>query len=430
MKQRPATVYRSAAIRDAHGQAARPGAIAVRNGRVVAAGSPEELPKRVTEGARWIDRSGELLMPMLVNAHLHLDLSGIGPLTYDGDFLNWLRTVMAKRPQESGAIAQAVHRGLRLSLEAGVGCIADIAGSVPAIEARLNAPDELALPGVSYLECMGIGRDQAERFDQTVDALDRLPFETAVTGHDRGVVLGIEPHAPYSTGKQVYELANRLSHRRIYRLATHLAEWQAELEFVRSGTGPFADLLHELGKWDETIRPAGDHPIDWLEPELRRGRWLLAHCNYVDNRHIEILHRTGTAVAYCPEASDYFGHRGHRYREMLEEGVNVCLGTDSLICHGPADHVDDQPMSIFRQMRYLYHRDGTEGDTLLKMGTTNGMLAMEFSEADATLRKGAPACFSAVAIDPDDERDPLVQALSSRQPVVRLNATTPEPTQQ
>jgi cytosine/adenosine deaminase-related metal-dependent hydrolase len=424
MKQRPATVYHAAAIRDAYGHTARPGAIVVRNGRVLAGGDPDDLPRRLTDGAQHIDRGDALLIPSLVNAHVHLDLAGLDPIAFNGDIRAWLGHVMAHRPDQPGAIAQAVHRGLRLSREAGVGFVGDIAGAVPAIEARLNAPGELALPGVSYLECLGIGRDQAERFDQTVDQLDRLPFETDVPGHDRGVVLGIEPHAPYSTGKQVYELATKLSHRRIYRLATHLAEWQAELEFVRTGTGPFADLLKELGKWDNAITPAGDHPIDWLEPELRRGRWLLAHCNYVENRHIEILHRTGTAVAYCPEASDYFHHRGHRYRDMLDEGVNVCLGTDSTLCQGPADDVDDQPLSIFRQMRYLYHRDETEPDTLLKMATTNGMLAMEFSEADATFRKGAPAHFNAIRIDADEKTDPLIQALTNKQPVEPIDATT------
>jgi cytosine/adenosine deaminase-related metal-dependent hydrolase len=427
MKHRPVTLYRAAAIRDAYGHAARPGAIALRNGRVVAAGEPDDLPRRLTEGAHVVDRPNELLIPALVNAHVHLDLSSLEPVAFDGDLAGWLRHVMASRPDEPGAIARAVHRGLRLSREAGVGYVGDIAGAVPAIEARVNAPAELILPGVSYLECLGIGPDQAERFDQVVDQLDRLPFETSVPGFDRGVVLGIEPHAPYSTGKQVYELATRLSHRRIYRLATHLAESQAELEFVRTATGPLAELLKALGKWDERITPAGEHPIDWLEPELRRGRWLLAHCNYVDNRHIEILHRTGTAVAYCPEASDYFGHRGHRYQDMLDEGVNVCLGTDSTLCQGPAEAVDPQPMSILRQMRYLYHRDQAEPDTLLKMATTNGMLALEFSEADATFRKGAPARFNAVAIDGDDPMDPLVQALRSRAPARPIDAATASP---
>jgi cytosine/adenosine deaminase-related metal-dependent hydrolase len=423
MKQPRVTVFLAAAIRDAQGTSARPGAIAVRNGKIVAAGRPDDLPKRIVERAETVDYPESLLMPTLVNAHTHLDLTGIGQLSYHGDFIGWLRSVMDRRPREPGPIAEAVHQGMRLAREAGVGYMGDVAGSVAAIESRIHAPRELIIPGVSYLECVGIGRQQAEQFDRTVNALDQLPFETPVPGQDRGVVLGIEPHAPYSTGKQVYELATKLSHRRIYRLATHLAESQAELEFVRSGTGPFAELLKSLGKWDQTIQPAGSHPVDWLEPELKRGRWLLAHCNYVDNRHIEILQRTGTAVAYCPVASDYFGHRGHRYLEMLEEGVNVCVGTDSILCQGPADHVDDQPLSVFRQMRYLYRRDGTAPETLLKMGTTNGMLALEYSEADATLRKGAPANFAAVAIDPTDDTDPLTQALTSGYPVRNIDVS-------
>src|SRR5699024_10076230 len=156
-----------------------------------------------------------------------------------------------------------------------------------------------------------------------------------------------------------------------------------------------------------------------LEDELRRGRWLLAHCNYVDDHHIETLQRTGASVAYCPIASDYFGHRNHRYREMLDAAVNVCLGTDALMCQ-PAGAA--QPLGIFGQMRYLYHRDKTDPYLLLRMATVNGMIALEFSENDATLKKRASAHFAVVRIDPSDSRDPLEQALLNNEPVESIDA--------
>ena len=420
MKQRPVTLYLSAAICDSQGTVARPGAVAVRHGRIIAAGKPDDIPRRWRQGASVIDLPDDLLMPALVNAHAHLDLSGLGPITFPGNFIDWLKQIIERRPTDPGEIGKAVRRGLTLSREAGVGYVADVAGSVHAIHARLNSPADVILPGVSYLECVGIGQREAEAMELVERMLAQLPFETPVPGYDRGVVLGIEPHAPYSTGRRVYEQATQLSRRAIYRLTTHLAESKEEIEFVKEAGGPFAELLKSIDKWDDSIKASGDHPIDWLEPELRRGRWLLAHCNYVEDRHIETLQRTGTSVVYCPVASDYFKHTGHRYREMLDAAVNVCLGTDALVCQATDD---PQPLGIFSQMRYLYRRDKTDPYLLLRMATTNGMLALEFSESDATLSKRAPAHFATVRIDRNDPRDPLEQALLSDQPVKAIAAT-------
>jgi aminodeoxyfutalosine deaminase len=80
-------------------------------------------------------------------------------------------------------------------------------------------------------------------------------------------------------------------------------------------------------------------------------------------------------------------------------------------------------MGILPQMRHLFRRDQTDPNLLLKMATTHGMLALEFSETHATLHKSAPAQFAAIKIDPDDPLDPLVQALSGDQLVMPIDGT-------
>lgn len=420
MKQQPVTVYRAAAIRDAQGTHARPGAIAVKHGRIVASGHPDALPKRFLKHAIYIDRPDELILPTLVNAHTHLDLTVLGPTPYGGSFTGWLRDVVKRRPTEPKQIIDSVRQGLLLSRQAGVGHLGDIAGSTAAVMGRRQATRELVIPGVSYLECFGLAGRQNASIIQVERALTDLPFEMRIPNHDRGAMLGLSPHAPYSTGLEVYQAANRLSHERIYRLSTHLAETPEELQFLQDAAGPFAELLQELGKWDDAIQPAGQHPVHWLEPVLKHARWVLTHCNYVEDDHIDILQKTGTSVVYCPIASEYFGHKDHRYRDMLEAGVNVCLGTDSIICQNPDE---PQPMGILPQMRRLFQRDQTDPNLLLKMATTHGMLALEFSENDATLQKRAPAIFAAIRIDPDDPLDPLVQVLSNDHLVTPIDGT-------
>lgn len=401
------SVYRAAAVRDATGICERPGAIAVRHGRVVAVGSPQQVLAQFKPD-EVIDLPDSLLLPAMVNAHAHLSLTNVGPQPYRGKFVDWLKMVMEQTPRDDAAVAEAVRHGVELSWAAGVWVLGDIAPSPAAVNARMEA----GLPGVSYLECFGIGDRQDAAIEQLHDRfVVHPPFERA---HPT-VALGIQPHAPYSAGRRLYEAVTKYARSHAYRLSTHLAETPEEIAFIRDGAGPFVDLLRDLGKWDPQASPAtGQHPIDWLADALKQGRWLVAHCNYVEDHHIEMLARFGVSVAYCPIASDYFGHEGHRYRDMLEAGVNVCLGTDSIICQPPNEL---QPMSILAQMRWLYRRDRTDPETLLRMATINGTRALQMTESHASLRPGTYASITAVTIDPNDPTDPLIQALENDSPI-------------
>ena len=433
---RPAvTLYKAAAIRDALNVHARRGVVAVRQGRVVWAGEADELPGRLRKDVgETVDLPDRLLLPPMVNAHAHLDLTGLGPRAYEGEFVTWLRGVIEDRPTEEDTVTRAVEEGLRLSREAGVVYLGDVAGSVAAIHARRHIAAGGrggACPGVSFLECLGSGEDGLERFHDRLEMLDAVPYESEVPGYHRGVMTGLSPHAPYSTSREVYDAAAKVSASRFFRLCTHMAESPAELEFIAHGTGPFRGLLEEMGRFDPSAERAGQHPIDALAEPLKRARWVLAHCNYIDDHHLPMLAKAGASVAYCPVASDYFGFTGggtgggagntHRYREMIQMGVNVCLGTDSIVCQPPREE-QSQPLGILPQMRHLYRRDGTDPQTLLKMATLNGMHAMELRQADASFSQHAPAVFCSVRIDPDSGRDPLVQALESDEAVEVVDA--------
>jgi cytosine/adenosine deaminase-related metal-dependent hydrolase len=435
----PARLYRAAAVRDAAGVAARPGLVLVCGGEIVAAGSEQEVRRAHGPAARIIECPGLLLLPALVNSHAHLDLTLLGPRPFDGDFVAWLRAAAAARPRDPQVVAAAVQQGLRLSAQAGVGYVGDVARDPAAILARLRrAPGSPAgvssgfsggvdlsgtgIGGVSYLEAFGVGRRQKDGFIELLERVRCLPSDKTGYLPHAPIALGLQPHAPYSAGLGLYHAAGRFAAERDLRLCTHLAESPEELEFIARADGPLADMLRQLGKWDDTLVPTGQHPVDYLEPELRRGGWLAAHCNYAAADHIHLLAYTRTSVAYCPIASAYFGlpraacggPAAHRYRDMLDAGVNVCLGTDSILCQSPAE---PQPLGILPQMRYLYHRDRTDPDLLLRMATVNGLQAMDLPESAATLGPGAPARLIGVPINADDPTDPLVQALAGRQPV-------------
>lgn len=400
----PETVLHvAAAIRDAAGNAARPGAVAVCGERIVAAGRPEDVRAHALDRTpdRVVDHGSVLLLPAFVNAHAHLDLTSIGPRPFEGTFLDWVGLVMRERPTERDAIRAAVEHGLRLSRESGVGWVGDIAGSSEAVLARAEADERDRVPGVSWLEVFGIGSRTEAGIAQAEARLAEL------RGACEGVTdlrVDLQPHAPYSAGLGLFERAAELG-----APSTHLAETLAELEFVDSATGPFRDLLTQLRGEDLALVGSGTSPVQAFAKALRRSRWVLAHCNYVDDADLELLARCpGVTVAYCPIASEYFGHHGHRYRDMLARGVPVALGTDSILCQPQGEPT---PLGILPACRRLRARDRTDGDTLLAMATVHGARALGLEAGAATLRPGAPARFATAPIDPSDATDPWLQCL-------------------
>jgi aminodeoxyfutalosine deaminase len=259
--------------------------VAVRGGIIVAAGAVDEVLSAVGPHPRRIDLHHRLLIPGLVNAHTHLDLTAVGCRPYGGDFVGWIKMVIDERRRlNDTAVSAAVLSGLRASREAGVLTVGDIAGSMAAARSRVEAADELSLRGTTYLECFGFGNAAGEKAGELRGELSKLR-------HPEGVQLELQPHAPYSAGREVYEAAHDYF---LGRPSTHLAETLEELEFVRSATGPLADFLKEMGKWDESLKPTGRSPVEYLLNEFRWGFWLLAHCNYVTDS--DLIATTATAT--------------------------------------------------------------------------------------------------------------------------------------
>lgn len=408
------TVLFAAAVRDAAGVSAAPGAVLVERGQVVAAGDPASLPADRVANARRIDLPDRLVLPAMVNAHAHLDLTAIGPKPYDaaGGFVGWVNMLRSQWPTDAGHaaewFAQAAAQGARDALAAGVQAVGDISRHHAVARAR----DAAGLEGVTYIEGLGLGP----------------PFDVDGLREARDGCDGLQPHAPYSAGPAMFAAAAASGR----PVSTHLAETLDECAFVARLAGPKLDFVRSIGRWSDDFAAHYGHglsPVQWMRPHLERaapdGGWLVAHCNYVDDTDIKLLADTNTSVAYCPLASDYFdhplpGHPPHRYRDMLAAGVNVALGTDSVVCQ-PDD--EPQPLGILPQMRHLHRRDGTDPAMLLRMATLNGARALRLPDRFATLRAGAPARFVTLPIHADDKTDALLQTLASDAPAEMLDLT-------
>jgi cytosine/adenosine deaminase-related metal-dependent hydrolase len=248
--------------------------------------------------------------------------------------------------------------------------VGDIAGT-HALQASLAACADMGLEGCVFEEVFGMG----PRVPASLAALEAVT-PAAAGGHAGRIRRGVQPHAPYSSDRRVFEAALRSG----VPVSTHLAESVDERRFLTDGSGPFRDLLESFGLWDGTFSAGARHPIDWMAERLRAAlagptgrqtRVLCAHLNDIDDQALALLATLPIDVAYCPRASEFFGHTGHRYRAMRAVGVNVCLGTDSALNLDTPDRI-----STVDDLRLLMRRDQLPLSDALEMATVAGARAL------------------------------------------------------
>lgn len=385
-------------------------------GTLLTIGSPAEVS--VHEAASSpelvsVRRERSVLIPALVNAHTHLDLTLIGPQPHDPakGFVEWVEMVRRSRPQDDAEITRAVQRGVDLSRAGGVVAVGDIAGAPggrlnPAAWRALRATPML---GISFLEFFAIGLSEPRARAMLDLAMPELVEESrrfAAAG--AGVAVSLQPHAPNTVAIPMYahaaELAKGLAGEgtRGAILSTHLAETIEERQFVATGSGPQREMLERFGLWSDAVLNhvgQGRHSVEHLAGVLAGSRYVVAHVNDATDHAIEVLARTGSVVAYCPRASAYFAAEGqfgpHRYRDMLHAGIPVALGTDSII-NLPTG---SDRISTLDEMRFLHARDQLDAITALTMGTRHGARALGLSEAEFTFRVGPSAGIVAIEVD-------------------------------
>ena len=404
------------ALADARGNARKRGALLVEfpetpgparplGCEILATGSPEEVASHpMAAAARRVDLGRSVIHPGLVNAHTHLDLTHIGPKPHDParGFTPWIRMILSERANDADAIRESVRLGINRSLAGGVIAVGDIAGvgRLEPVEALRASP----LIGVSFVELFGLAENT--RRSATASFTQRLESTPLDSG---GVRIGVQPHAPYSASPALYKDCVALHRDRGLPLSTHLAESPAEHELVSESGGPFQSFLASLGVWSDDVASlfgSGDTPVGHLQAAFEQASFLIAHLNDLSDSDMEIIASGGHTLAYCPRSSRYFGNDDafgpHRYKELIERGVDVCLGTDSIV--NLPSHGDLPPMSTLDEARILHRDDGTDAHLLMAMMTTHGARALGLPESWFDLSPG-PCAGLASVLTPEQSDD-------------------------
>ena len=365
------------------------GAVAIQGSKIVDVGL---YPTVRSSGTSPTHDLGEaVLMPGLVNAHTHLDLTNSADsIQRVPKFTDWIFQIIGKRTLST--VGPSVREGVQQSLAGGVTTVGDIDGTGESAQILRATP----IRKVVFFEVLGFSGERA------AIGLTRLgTYLDTLSVSDPLLTPALSPHAPYSTSADIYRqcIASGLS------VCTHIAETEEELEFLSSGTGAFLEYLEAFGISTAEWVPPQLTPVQYMETlGILRKSSLLVHCNYLTDADVTTLAESGVSMVFCPRSHHYFYHTDHPILRLLDRGINVAIGTDSL--------ASNWSLSLLDELKFLARTQPCiRPEVLFDMATCNGVKALGLEQV-GRLEKGWQADIIAVQI-PSDSRPAIEQVLDS-----------------
>jgi cytosine/adenosine deaminase-related metal-dependent hydrolase len=202
-------------------------------------------------------------------------------------------------------------------------------------------------------------------------------------------------HAPYSVAPRLFRSIRRdIDRDPFVPCSVHLSESAEEVEFIRTGGGPWRALLEELGVWDPSWVPPGGSPVQFLDDSgFLDHRVLAVHGVQMSNEDLQRLAARGATLVTCPRSNGHTGAGAPPIADFYRSGVRVAVGTDSL-----ASCADLNVFAELATMRAL--APDVPAAALLDSATREGARALGFDGDYGTIEPGKRARLLAVALPP------------------------------
>lgn len=368
------------------------GAVALDDGKIVAVGTAQSLTTQYPDATvRNFDT--HVVMPGLVNAHAHLDLTHF--LGDDTNFIQWLVSMLKyQRSAQMAQLIPAIQRGLSQVIASGTTCVGDFASC----EATFQLAKEMGVRTVIFPSIAGgIGMQAQDRFESALALVEKYLDEDEPTIH-----AGLGPSAPYLLSRHLLRVTSQHAKEMGVPLMIHATESFAEMEFFFDSQGPIGtDLFPSLG-WGNDLPPAfRKTPIQYLNdigfldasPTIIGGIHLGA-------RDFALLARHMCRVVFCPRANKIFAHGKFPWNKLHDNGIPVALGTEATT--QPPD------FNLWQEMKTVLENelasDNPSAKDLLHMATMGGARALGLEHRVGSLTPGKLA--DIIAVEAPDMADP------------------------
>ena len=351
----------------------------VRNGRIASLGVPEPVP-----GMRVLDVADCLVMPGLIQGHLHLGQTFFRGLAEGRRLLAWLRERIW--PLEAAHDDESAYWCGRLGaaecLLGGTTTIQDI-GIGPGARGLLAAIADSGLRAFAGVCLMDGGAGLPAALCQPTDgaladteALGER-FDGAAAGRLR---YALNPRFILTCSDPLWEGIRDLALRHGWPVHTHALEQRDETLAVR-----------ELKGGRDEIEYFADQGI--LATDLR-----LAHGVWITREHLGRARDGALSVVHCPSSNLKLGSGIADLLALQRAGVPVGIGCDGAACSNHLDNFEEVRLAALLQ-KVKHGPDAFSGLDALRLATSGGARALGLHDQIGTIEPGKLADLVVLATD-------------------------------
>jgi cytosine/adenosine deaminase-related metal-dependent hydrolase len=282
-----------------------------------------------------VEMARGVVMPALVNAHAHVELSALrGKVSGGHGFVPWVERLMglraSERPEDD---AEAIERAAEEMETSGTIAVGDVTNTLSAMGALVRH----GIGGILFHEVFGLDRERA------LAKLAAMRDERAAIlagGAAPGFTAAPAPHTVYTTHPDAVRRALEEVRAAGARTTVHLCEHAAERNFLMYGRGPFLDFATRMRLPIEGFPVPHKGPVEVAaELGLLAPDVLLVHLTDVRSDELDKVAASGAPVVLCPRSNLFIEMKLPPLLEILKAGIVPALGTDSLASNASLDVV-------------------------------------------------------------------------------------------
>jgi cytosine/adenosine deaminase-related metal-dependent hydrolase len=327
------------------------------------------------------DLGNVAILPGLVNAHTHLELSWMrGQVPPGTSMPQWASRLMALRRTVSSEPPEPIVDAIAEARASGTCLVGDVTNTFATFEPLLDSD----LSAVLFRELLGFSAPDPEGLVKQVSEqiADLTPVEWL-----RPCLV---PHAPYSVSPALLQAIARASRGRPFSI--HLGESAQEVEFLQKGTGEWRALLEALNVWNPSWTPPACGPVEYLQRlGLVDANLVAVHGVQFTDDDLSRLASAGATVVACPRSNTWTGAGDPPVERFYASGVRVAVGTDSL--------ASVENLNLFAELAAVRRlAPGVPAGRLLESATRAGATALGFQADFGSIEPGKRAQLLAVRL--------------------------------
>ena len=321
------------------------------------------------------------LIPGLVNAHCHIELSHLHNTVKEHTGLDgFLEELMLVRESDELTIKQAIQEADAEMWRNGIVAVGDISNSAASFATKNNSPIRYH----TFIELFGLNATKAESiFMHGENLLDQL------LKNQRNYSGNINPHAPYSVSNPLMEMICKhvISSNGVFSI--HNQETQSEEDFFKHGEGIMVNRMQKMGIDLSSFTPTGKTSLQSiLNPMSSQKRVLLIHNTFSSESDIIQAESILNDVywCFCPSANLYIENSLPSIDLFRKHSNKLALGTDSL--------ASNHQLDLVKEMYLLQsHFNDLTCEELIEWGTLRGAEILGFDNDLGSFTAGKkPGC--------------------------------------